>query len=82
MAYKIAGGTKWWQVRAGKGVEAEWIAIKNNDYRLAVQEERVAQNQRMKEQEVKETTNEPHQDRRPLDKTDKTNKTDDGDAGC
>ncbi|KAK4685854.1 hypothetical protein P7C73_g4288, partial [Tremellales sp. Uapishka_1] len=28
MAYKVAGGTKWWQVRAGLGVEAEWIAMK------------------------------------------------------
>lgn len=28
MAYKIAGGSKWWQVRAGAGLEAEWIAMK------------------------------------------------------
>ena len=27
-AYKTVGGTKWWQVRAGPGVEAEWIAMK------------------------------------------------------
>lgn len=30
MAYKIAGGTKWWQVRAGSGVEAEWIVMKKD----------------------------------------------------
>ncbi|KAL7422038.1 hypothetical protein Q5752_003811 [Cryptotrichosporon argae] len=28
MAYKVAGGSKWWQVRAGPGVEAEWIVLK------------------------------------------------------
>ncbi|BEJ16390.1 hypothetical protein CspHIS471_0509950 [Cutaneotrichosporon sp. HIS471] len=32
MAFKVAGGTKWWQVRAGSGVECEWIAMKK-DYR-------------------------------------------------
>jgi hypothetical protein len=30
MAYKIAGGSKWWQVRAGPGVEAEWIITKKD----------------------------------------------------
>lgn len=37
MAYKIAGGTKWWQVRAGPGVEAEWIVLKKDwkDYQKA-----------------------------------------------
>jgi hypothetical protein len=30
MAYKIAGGSKWWQVRAGPGVEAEWIVMKKD----------------------------------------------------
>jgi hypothetical protein len=30
MAYKIAGGTKWWQVRAGPGVEAEWVVLKKD----------------------------------------------------
>lgn len=35
--YKIAGGTKWWQVRAGPGVEAEWISMKR-DYRHYVHE--------------------------------------------
>ncbi len=30
MAYKVAGGTKWWQVRAGPGVEAEWIVMKKD----------------------------------------------------
>ena len=30
MAYKIAGGTKWWQVRAGPGVEGEWIVLKKD----------------------------------------------------
>ncbi|GMK55198.1 hypothetical protein CspeluHIS016_0202540 [Cutaneotrichosporon spelunceum] len=28
MAFKVAGGKKWWQARAGKGVECEWIAMK------------------------------------------------------
>jgi len=37
MAYKIAGGTKWWQVRAGPGVEGEWIILKKDwkDYQKA-----------------------------------------------
>lgn len=30
MAYKIAGESKWWQVRAGPGVEAEWIVMKKD----------------------------------------------------
>ena len=30
MAYKIAGGSKWWQVRAGPGVEGEWIIMKKD----------------------------------------------------
>jgi hypothetical protein len=30
MAYKIAGGSKWWQVRAGSGVEGEWIVMKKD----------------------------------------------------
>jgi hypothetical protein len=30
MAFKVAGGTKWWQVRAGPGVEAEWIVMKKD----------------------------------------------------
>ena len=35
MAYKIAGGSKWWQVRAGPGVQGEWIIMKKDwkDYR-------------------------------------------------
>ena len=35
MAYKIAGGSKWWQVRAGPGVEGEWIIMKKDwkDYK-------------------------------------------------
>jgi hypothetical protein len=37
MAYKIAGGTKWWQVRAGPGVEGEWVVMKKDwkDYQKA-----------------------------------------------
>jgi hypothetical protein len=37
MAYKIAGGTKWWQVRAGPGVEGEWVVLKKDwkDYQKA-----------------------------------------------
>lgn len=30
MAYKVAGGSKWWQVRAGPGVEGEWIVMKKD----------------------------------------------------
>ncbi len=30
MAFKVAGGTKWWQVRAGRGVECEWLAMKKH----------------------------------------------------
>ncbi|CAK9781177.1 alpha/beta-hydrolase [Cutaneotrichosporon oleaginosum] len=30
MAFKVAGGTKWWQVRAGNGVECEWLAMKKH----------------------------------------------------
>ena len=40
MAYKVAGGTKWWQVRAGPGVEAEWIVTKK-DWKEAKREERI-----------------------------------------
>lgn len=39
MAYKIAGGSTWWQVRAGHGVEAEWIVMKD-EYRRSEREER------------------------------------------
>jgi hypothetical protein len=30
MARTMVGGTKWWQVRGLKGVEAEWIGIKKD----------------------------------------------------
>ena len=30
MAYKVVGGTKWWQVRAGIGVEGEWLVMKKD----------------------------------------------------
>jgi hypothetical protein len=39
MAYKIAGGTKWWQVRAGEGVEAEWIVMKKDWKEAAARDE-------------------------------------------
>jgi hypothetical protein len=39
MAYRIAGGTKWWQVRLTAGVEAEWICMKN-EYRHSKNEEK------------------------------------------
>lgn len=39
MAYKVAGGTKWWQVRAGPGVECEWIVMKK-DWKDAKKEDR------------------------------------------
>ncbi|WVN87708.1 uncharacterized protein L203_102896 [Cryptococcus depauperatus CBS 7841] len=44
MAYKVAGGTKWWQVRAGQGVEAEWIVMKK-DWRQVTQGTEVKANQ-------------------------------------
>ncbi|EJT48156.1 hypothetical protein A1Q1_02860 [Trichosporon asahii var. asahii CBS 2479] len=40
MAYKIAGGSKWWQVRAGHGVEAEWIVMKEEHRRSEREEKR------------------------------------------
>lgn len=42
MAYKIAGGTKWWQVRAGAGVEGEWIVLKKDwkEYQRSKEKER------------------------------------------
>jgi hypothetical protein len=46
MAYKIAGGSRWWQVRAG-GLEGEWIAMKR-DYEPALKEERERQKARRK----------------------------------
>lgn len=39
MAFKVAGGTKWWQVRAGQGVEAEWIVMKK-DWKDVIAEEK------------------------------------------
>ncbi|WVQ77836.1 hypothetical protein IAR50_007531 [Cryptococcus sp. DSM 104548] len=45
MAFKIAGGTKWWQVRAGPGVEAEWIVMKK-DWRTVVAEEKKERKER------------------------------------
>lgn len=47
MAYKIAGGTKWWQVRAGKGVEAEWIVMKK-DYKGALGRDKEVEKERSK----------------------------------
>jgi len=40
MSYKIAGGRTWWQVRAGPGVEAEWIVMKK-DWKDAQKEDRL-----------------------------------------
>ncbi|RXK39917.1 hypothetical protein M231_02851 [Tremella mesenterica] len=40
MAYKIAGGSKWWQVRAGPGVQAEWIVMKKDWKELREQEKK------------------------------------------
>jgi hypothetical protein len=56
MAYKIAGGTKWWQVRAGPGVEGEWIVLKKDwkDYQKAKegsQREKDKEKEKEKEQE-------------------------------
>ncbi|WVQ79674.1 hypothetical protein IAT38_001774 [Cryptococcus sp. DSM 104549] len=53
MACKIAGGTKWWQVRAGQGVEAEWIVMKK-DWRDVVAEEKTEKKDK-KGKLVKET---------------------------
>jgi hypothetical protein len=45
MAYKVAGGSKWWQVRAGPGVEAEWIVMKKDwkEYTKAQEEKKRSQ---------------------------------------
>lgn len=48
MAYKIAGGTKWWQVRAGHGVEAEWIVMKD-EYRRSEREQKQHKHQMRQE---------------------------------
>lgn len=50
MAYKIAGGTKWWQVRAGSGVEGEWIVLKKDwkDYQKSKEKEK-EEHERMKD---------------------------------
>lgn len=48
MAFKIAGGTTWWQVRAGPGVECEWIVLKQNAQRWNREDAR-----RAKEYELK-----------------------------
>lgn len=48
MAYKIAGGTKWWQVRAGEGVEAEWIVMRK-DYREGLGRDKEAWKERERE---------------------------------
>nr|XP_019007535.1 uncharacterized protein I206_07797 [Kwoniella pini CBS 10737]OCF46316.1 hypothetical protein I206_07797 [Kwoniella pini CBS 10737] len=50
MAYKIAGGTKWWQVRAGLGVEGEWIVMKK-DWKGVVAEEKREKERRENEGE-------------------------------
>nr|XP_018262748.1 uncharacterized protein I303_04228 [Kwoniella dejecticola CBS 10117]OBR84906.1 hypothetical protein I303_04228 [Kwoniella dejecticola CBS 10117] len=64
MAYKIAGGTKWWQVRAGQGVEGEWIVMKK-DWRGAVEEERRERERREKDGETEDDDGEfrPEMDR-------------------
>lgn len=46
MAYKIAGGSRWWQVRAG-GLEGEWIAMKR-DYEPGLKEEKKREKARRK----------------------------------
>lgn len=51
MTYKIAGGSRWWQVRAG-GLEGEWIAMKK-DYEPALKEERERQKARRKSMKAK-----------------------------
>ena len=38
-AAKIAGGTRWWQVRGLKGIDANWIAVKK-DWEEAKKERR------------------------------------------
>lgn len=63
MAYKIAGGTKWWQVRAGPGVEGEWIVLKKDwkDYQKAkegTQREKVKDTKKSKKGKGKENEKE------------------------
>jgi hypothetical protein len=64
MAYKIAGGTKWWQVRAGPGVEGEWIVLKKDwkDYQKAKegsQREKDKDTKKSKKGKEKEKEQEP-----------------------
>jgi len=49
MAYKIAGGVRWWQVRTGPGVEAEWICMKKA-YRQYLHEEKTWAKKHKREQ--------------------------------
>ncbi|WWC89008.1 uncharacterized protein L201_003925 [Kwoniella dendrophila CBS 6074] len=65
MAYKIAGGTKWWQVRAGLGVEGEWIVMKK-DWKGVVAEEKKEHKKRAQEgvlEEEEENEFRPEMDR-------------------
>lgn len=55
MAYKIAGGSKWWQVRAGHGVEAEWIVMKD-EYRRSEWQQRKHRHDMRKETKRSEST--------------------------
>ena len=62
MAYKIAGGTKWWQVRAGPGVEGEWIVLKKDwkDYQKAKEgSQREKDTKKSKKGKGKEKEHEP-----------------------
>lgn len=54
MAFKVAGGTKWWQVRAGQGVEAEWIVMKKDWKEVVAEEKREKEKRKEKKKEAEE----------------------------
>ena len=71
MAYKIAGGTKWWQVRAGPGVEGEWVVMKKDwkDYQKSKEREKGSQGKKGKEK-GKEKEKQPEAETRPVSNED------------
>lgn len=77
MAYKIAGGTKWWQVRAGPGVEGEWIVLKKDwkDYQKAKEG-----SQREKDTKKSKKGKEKEKEEEPAPKVDEDGEDSDGEC--
>lgn len=84
MAFKIAGGTTWWQVRAGRGVECEWITMKKDVRHSDRDEARWEKQQDQQNSKNVTTTNETAggeaQGREPVDPP--AEALDDDDTGC